>query len=79
MSDAVLSALITGSLSMLGVYLANRRSRVLMEYRLDELTKQVAKHNSVVERTYELERRASVAEAQLRTAERRIDDLEHTK
>ena len=77
MSDAVLSALITGGLSMLGVYLANRKSRVLMEYKLDQLTRQVQKHNSVIERTYELERRASVTEEQMKVANHRIDDLEH--
>ena len=77
MSDAVLSALITGGLSMLGVYLANRKSRVLMEYKLDQLTRQVQKHNSVIERTYELERRASVTEEQMKAANHRIDDLEH--
>ena len=77
MSDAVLSALITGGLSMLGVYLANRKNRVLMEYKLDQLTRQVQKHNSVIERTYELERRASVTEEQMKVANHRIDDLEH--
>lgn len=77
MSESILVALITGGLSLLGVYLANRRGQALMEYRLDELTKQVQKHNSVVDRTYALEERMSVHEEKIKVADHRIDDLEH--
>lgn len=52
---AALSALITGLLSLMGVYLANRKSSALIAYRLAELEKKVDKHNQVVERTYILE------------------------
>lgn len=52
---AALSALITGLLSLLGVYIANRKSSALIAYRLAELEKKVDKHNQVVERTYILE------------------------
>ena len=52
---AALSALITGLLSLLGVYLANRKSSALIAYRLAELEKKVDKHNKVVERTFILE------------------------
>lgn len=45
------------------------KTRALMEYKLDELTKRVEKHNSVVERTYLLEEKVKVAN-------HRIDDLE---
>lgn len=52
---AALSALITGLLSLMGVYIANRKSSALIAYRLAELEKKVDKHNQVVERTYILE------------------------
>ena len=52
---AALSALITGLLSLLGVYIANRKSSALIAYRLAELEKKVDKHNKVVERTFILE------------------------
>ena len=58
MSDgwiAALSALGSGLLSLLGVYLANRKSAALMEYRLKQLEAKVDKHNQVVERTFKLE------------------------
>lgn len=47
-----------------------------MEYKLDELTKRVDKHNSVVERTYSLERKMEVQEEQIKVANHRIEDLE---
>lgn len=52
---AVLSALVTGLLSLAGVYLANRKSAALIAYRIGELEKKVDKHNKVVERTFVLE------------------------
>lgn len=49
------SAVITGLLSLAGVYLANRKSAALIEYRLSQLEQKVDKHNKVVERTFVLE------------------------
>ena len=40
------------------------------------LTERVEKHNSVIERTYQLEKRADVMEERQRVANHRIDDLE---
>lgn len=79
MTEAIIVALITGGMSLLGAYLANRRSRILMEYKIDQLTLQVAKHNSLIERTYELERRASLTEEKIKVINHRIDDLEEMK
>lgn len=48
----------------------------LIEYKLEQLTKQVEKHNGVVERLYEVERKLDVDEEKLSVANHRIDDLE---
>lgn len=56
---AVLSALVTGVLSLIGVYIANRKSSALIAYRLEELEKKVNKHNNLIERTYVLEGQVS--------------------
>ena len=48
----------------------------LQAYRIEQLEKKVDKHNQVVERTFELERRADVTDEKLRVANHRIDDLE---
>lgn len=45
--------------------------------RLEALSEKVDKHNHVIERTYELEKKTSVYEEQLKVANHRIDDLEN--
>jgi len=63
---SIVPALITGLLSLAGVYFANRKSSALIEYRLKELEKKVDRHNQVVERTYQLEGRMNEAEHDIR-------------
>ena len=48
------------------------QTRNLMEYKLDELTKRVDKHNNVIERTYDIE----LIEEKVKVANHRIVDLE---
>lgn len=65
-------------------------SSKLTTYRIEQLEKKVEKHNTVIERTYNLERRADNIESELRNhedlyaekikvANHRIDDLERGK
>lgn len=51
----------------------------MQAYRIEQLEKKVEKHNLVVERTFELERRADVVEEKIRVANHRLDDLEGGK
>ena len=58
MSEAwigLLAAIITGILSLVGVYVSNRKSSALIAYRLEQLEIKVNKHNNLIERTYKLE------------------------
>ena len=48
----------------------------LIEYKLDELTKHVEKHNQVIERTYKLEQLAVLFDEKMKVANNRIHDLE---
>ena len=48
----------------------------LTQYRLKELEKHVEKHNCLIERTYELEERAVVHDEKLKSASRRLDNIE---
>lgn len=63
---AVISSVITGCFSLLGVYLANRKSQALIAYRLEQLEKKQDKHNSLIERTFKLEGRMNEAEHDIR-------------
>lgn len=59
-----------------GAYFANRKSSALVIYRLQQLEQKVDKHNSVIERTFALEKRAELLEERVKVANHRIDDLE---
>lgn len=69
MSDAIvaiLSSLITGAFSLIGVYFANRKSSALIAYRLEQLEEKQNKHNNLIERTFKLEGRMTEAEHDIR-------------
>lgn len=53
--ESIAVALIGGIVTLVGVVLSNSRSRAVMEVKIDELSRRVEKHNSLVERTYRLE------------------------
>lgn len=80
MSGIDWTAVIVGILSLLGtaggsivsVITANR----LTNYKIEELRKEVEKHNKVVERVYNLEKGAEVTEEKIKVANHRIEDLE---
>jgi FtsZ-interacting cell division protein ZipA len=52
------------------------KTDAMIEYRIDELTKRVDKHNNVIERTYRLEQDTAVQEEQIKVINHRIEDLE---
>lgn len=71
--ETIISACISAGVTLLVCLISNHgqqeKTRALMEYKLDELTKKVEKHNSVVERTY-------ILEEKIKVANHRIEDLE---
>ena len=76
MTDQILIALISfaGTLagSLAGIFTASR----LSNYRIEQLEKKVDKHNSLIERTYAIERHNAVVDEEIKVANHRIDDLE---
>jgi hypothetical protein len=48
----------------------------MVNFQISELSKDVSKHNQVIERTYALERRADVQDEMIKVANNRIKDLE---
>ena len=50
-----------------------------MEYKIDELTERVNKHNNLIERTYHLEEEAHILEQKIIVANHRIKDLEESQ
>lgn len=68
--ESVVAALVSGLLTLMGVLISNSRSRALTEAKIDALTKQVEKHNSLIERTFNLERDMAVARNDIDTLKR---------
>lgn len=60
--------LISAGAAIIVSAIQNRKTVNLIEYKLEELTKRVEKHNSVIERTYKLESKVAVVE-------QRLDDM----
>ena len=76
MTDTIIVAILSliGTLggSSLGVLAANK----LTNYRIEQLEKKVDKHNSVIERVYELEKHDAVIYEEIVVVNHRIKDLE---
>ena len=79
MSEGIIIAFITlggsGLGSLVGIIVSSR----LTSYRLEQLEKKVDKHNTVIERTFAVEKRLEVHEERIKVANNRIDDLEKEK
>ena len=80
MDSSIIVALITGSMSLLGVLIANRQQgkdidhkletqQAVINTKIDELTREVREHNNFA-------RRMPVVEEQIKVANHRINDLE---
>lgn len=70
------AALISAAAAILVSVIQHRKSTALIEYKVDELKKEVEKHNNLVERTFELEKDVEVIRNDMKVANHRIDDLE---
>ena len=80
MSDAILVAIITGGLSLLGIISSSSKSaskvdakldkqQAVIETKMDELTREVREHNNFA-------KRVPVVEEQIKVINHRIEDLE---
>ena len=80
---AILSALISAAgavvVCIINSHYQSNATRKLIEYKIEELTKHVEKHNQVVERVYVLEQHKAVVDEQIKVANHRITDLEEAK
>lgn len=67
--NEVIAAVITGIITMTGVLIANSKSQAVTDTKLDELTREVREHNTLISRV-------PVLEEQLKVANHRIENLE---
>lgn len=74
--SAIVVCMINNHFQNQKVQKAHNDNIVLISYRLEQLEQKVDKHNNLIERTYELERKTSVLEEKQAVANHRINDLE---
>ena len=68
--ESILSALIAGTVTLIGVLIANSRNQAVTDTKLEELTREVREHNNFA-------RRVPILEEQMKVANHRIADLEN--
>lgn len=87
MTETVITALISGGVTLAVCLLNNNFDKqkrekkhdetiAMISYKLDQVEKKVELHNNAVERLYIVERKIDVDEEKLRVINHRIDDLE---
>lgn len=69
MSDTIITAIISGVITLCGVLIANSKSQAVIEEKIRHLTEEVKKHNNFAIRI-------PVMEEQIKVANHRIEDLE---
>lgn len=67
--NEVIAAVLTGIITLTGVLIANSKSQAVTDTKLDELTREVREHNTLISRV-------PILEEQLKVANYRIEDLE---
>ena len=68
MVETIITALITGAITLVGVIISNSKSQAVTETRLDELTREVREHNNFA-------RRMPVVEEQIKDVKEDIKEL----
>lgn len=66
---AIITAVVTGGITLLGVILANNKAQAVTEVKIEELTREVRKHNGFAERI-------PVIDEKIKGINHRIEDLE---
>lgn len=78
--ETIIASTISASVALIVCLITNhaqnQKSMALIEYRLDELTEAVKKHNDLVKRTYALETDSKRHDDELRRINHRIQNLE---
>ncbi len=67
--ESIISALIAGGITLIGVLIANGKNQAVTDTKLEELTREVRAHNNFAQRI-------PVLEEQMKVANHRIADLE---
>ena len=76
MQSEVLVAIISFAGTAVGSIVAVVTANSLTNYKIEELRKQVEKHNTIIDRVYQLEAEDKVKNEEIKVINHRIEDLE---
>lgn len=68
--------IIVGILTLVGVLILNSKATAVQGERIDQLREEVKKHNGLIDRTYKLEQKTELHEAELKRQNKRLEILE---
>lgn len=69
MDSTIITAIITGGVTFIGVLISNSKAQAVTDTKLEELTREVREHNNFA-------KRVPVLEEKMKVCEHRIEDLE---
>ena len=72
MPESIIVALLTASVTLLGVLISNSKAQPVSKEKIEELTREVREHNNFA-------RRMPVVEEQIKVINHRISDLEEAR
>lgn len=67
--ETIIAAVLSGVVTLIGVLIANSRSNAVMEYKIEELTHEVRKHNGFAEKI-------PVIQRDIQVLNHRVSDIE---
>ena len=75
MTQAVVVAIITGLCSLIGCVISNLTSHSKTIYRIEQLELKQDKHNSLIERMYNVEKEIDIIKEKQEYDEKRVDEI----
>lgn len=77
--ETVIAAILSGVVTLIGVLIANSRSNAVMEYKIEELTREVRKHNGFAEKIPVIQRDIQVLNHRVSDIETHEHEHEHER
>ena len=75
--ESIIAAILSGVVTLIGVLIANSRSNAVMEYKIEELTREVRKHNGIAEKIPVIQRDIQVLNH--RRSDSEVHEYEHER
>ena len=77
--ETVIAAILSGVVTLIGVLIANSRANAVMEYKIEELTREVRKHNGFAEKIPVIQRDIQVLNHRVSNIETHEHEHEHER